>query len=211
MLPEAQHYPSRGFELVIRISVSLSVCLDLVPPPASIRLWPSPVPRAPMPKASIHENGDLAPRKNDIGSSASAWQRSVDLEPQTNSPERRSKRHFRRRISASGRLHPSSNIGRRCAGPSSMRCGFSSHSISRAAHCRALLDMTAYAASDSCICWICRWTSLKNAASNLRPLMRARSRNPAAARAESGDRGKRRNERRLGIFLRTGNGETSTE
>src|SRR5690242_13206692 len=86
MLPEAQHYPSSGFQLVIRISVSASVCLDLFAPPGGIRLWPGPVPRAPVPKASIYEYGNLAAREYDVGSPSGARQRSVDLEPYAKCP-----------------------------------------------------------------------------------------------------------------------------
>src|SRR6218665_1685507 len=68
--PESQRRPAVGLEPCVRIRVTLTIGLDLLPPEVRVPLRPCGVLGAAMPEAAIDEDGDLAAGESDIGDAA---------------------------------------------------------------------------------------------------------------------------------------------
>ena len=82
VLPEAKHLPTAGLQECIGVSVASNVCLDLVSPPMSIRLWPGSVFSATVPKAAVNKDRDACLGEDHVGLTAKTAKRS-EMNPET--------------------------------------------------------------------------------------------------------------------------------
>lgn len=84
VLPDSDDAPAAGPKGSVRIGVAGPVGNDLATPELRIGPRPGSVLRATVPEASVDEDSDSRPAKDDIGSTSSLWQRlCIDAVAQT--------------------------------------------------------------------------------------------------------------------------------
>jgi len=74
VLPDAHHHPASAFQLAGRVEVSLTVLLELRLPVPRVDTRLIAMLRAPMPKAAIHEHGDLRSGEHDVSHTTQSGQ-----------------------------------------------------------------------------------------------------------------------------------------
>jgi hypothetical protein len=85
VLPEPEHTPSISGQKRISSSISVTIAVDFLAPPVPVRLRPSDVLWATMPKAPIDEDGDTRAHEEQISFLPSALDASIDPESESES------------------------------------------------------------------------------------------------------------------------------
>jgi hypothetical protein len=107
VFPDAYDLPPRPRQAGVGVAVTLSILFDLGPPPVCVRLRPGSMVWTAVPKAAVHEDGDLRPRKHQVCLPPGVGIRSdMQAKPQPHMVQTRSQHNLGLGITGALTTHP---------------------------------------------------------------------------------------------------------
>jgi hypothetical protein len=111
VFPDSDHQPARFTESAVCVRIPRTVFLDLGPPPAGVAFRAPTMIRTSVPKAPVHEDGDLLATEDDVGLTPQIRERpDVNAIAKPTTMEFGSKDPLRRRVARPLRDHSPTRI-----------------------------------------------------------------------------------------------------